>query len=44
MDLKIIKTSEYKALSIEETLKGLQTSEVGLKDADVSERQKIFWL
>lgn len=42
MDLKIIKTSEYKALSIEETLKGLQTSEVGLKDADVSERQKIF--
>ncbi|MGC8685068.1 MAG: plasma-membrane proton-efflux P-type ATPase [bacterium] len=42
MNLNIRRTSEYKALSVEETLNTLQTSLEGLKEAEASERLKSF--
>jgi H+-transporting ATPase len=41
MDRTTIKTSEYKKISIEETLKKLQTSTAGLKESEAVDRQKI---
>ncbi len=42
MNLNIRRTSEYKALSVEETLNTLQTSLEGLKEAEASDRLKSF--
>jgi H+-transporting ATPase len=42
MDPKVMRTSEYKKISIEETLKNLQTSMDGLKESDALDRQKSF--
>jgi magnesium-transporting ATPase (P-type) len=41
MDRTAMKTSEYKKISIEETLKKLQTSTAGLKESEAVDRQKI---
>ncbi len=41
MDRTTIKTSEYKKISIEETLNKLQTSTAGLKESEAVDRQKI---
>ncbi len=42
MNPKAMRTSEYKKISIEETLKNLQTSMDGLKESDALDRQKSF--
>ncbi len=40
MNLIVMRTSEYKKISIDETLKNLQTSVDGLNESDALERQK----
>lgn len=42
MDLSGKKTSEYKALSVEETLKLLETSMDGLAGPEINQRLKTF--
>ena len=42
MDSKIRGTSEYKKISLDETLKSLETSTDGLMDSEVRNRLKIF--
>ncbi len=42
MDFKSLKTSEYKKISLEETLSNLKTTAHGLKQSDTVERHKIF--
>ena len=42
MDLKLRNTSEYKEISLEETLKFLETTTYGLSESELTNRRKIF--